>query len=97
MENDSFEMETRLNLAVLKDSDDEDSTVDRADNEEEETEYSSGTTLKTVYDREREPFTHIIEGVLNQIEVQDMSRLLNYALYRDFLNSSNLRAQSWNI
>ena len=67
MENDSFEIETKLNLAVLNDSDEEETTVD--DEEKSESEYSSGTTLQTVYDRE--PFTHIIEGVLTQIEVQD--------------------------
>ena len=72
MENDSFEIETKLNLAVLNDSDEEGTTFDNE--AKSESEYSSGTTLQTVYDREREPFTHIIEGVLNQIEVQDMSQ-----------------------
>ena len=69
MENDSFEIETKLNLAVINDSDEEETTV--GDEEKSESEYSSGTTFQTVYDRE--PFTHIIEGVLTQIEVQDKS------------------------
>ena len=76
MDSDSFEIETKLNLSVLKDPDSESEETENTETLEtksQSSEYSSNTTLKTAYSTEKEPFIHIMEGVLNQIEVQESS------------------------